>query len=229
MRQIRRSAPLLASTVLLISSLSSFASNKDAPDALTPPPPMPRNAAAQLFLGSVEVTAASVLLTHLDSPDVRKVKKQLSAVQDRLGTTKLLMTKSEAEAELQKLTEIQKMIPVDEGIVVNQQIERLEAQLKSGAFITAEERAAQVAAAEVQIATLRANILVAGKGFLKKGLKGLNIVGGTLLIVDVTGRVYIWAALGRNPRLSPLVSVVRNRIVYSQWGAEPATESSEPK
>ncbi|MBX9766479.1 MAG: hypothetical protein K2X47_04330 [Bdellovibrionales bacterium] len=190
----------LALVATLLVTFNGQAQNRQDDDAIFTEPK--KAGWTQILLGFAEALAAKKLIQGLEAES-----KVLRSAERELAEARGLLT---SEAQRRGLiNSIEKNVEnwhpdVDVDGLRDEANERI-AQLRSQEIVTPAQKEARIAAAQAELASVRKMIIEAAssKKILKTTFRALRIVGSTLLITDVLGRVYVWNAMDANPTLSP--------------------------
>ncbi len=199
-----------AVALAIMTATTVHAQNRQDSDAIFTEPA--KAGWTQIFLGFVELIAAGKVYPGLESEikSLKSAELNLTMAQEAITSERQRERAIQAILDNKENYEFGEVDPDDLKSSASKRIERL----KSGSVMTAEAKTAAIEAAKVEVASARQVAVEAAqnKGILQKGIKGLRIVGSTLLVADVVGRIYVWNALDANPTISPGAAYIQHLI-----------------
>lgn len=189
---------ILILSAILMASFSALAdSNREDDERIFNEEQSSRE--SQVILGFLEAGGSAKLFETIN------LSSELKRAEKRLRRANSLLTEKEKRA---KLDEIGKRIElIHEVSYKNNQaiINNLSNEIKLlvyRAAVTSEEKEKAIQDASKEINRLRAKGIKVSK--LAHSIKSMKIVGGSLLMMDVAGRIIVWNCLDADPTLTPV-------------------------
>ena len=226
--------------VLAVGS-QSWAQNKDAVDQSMPRPV--RSEGTQVFLGAVDLMAANAFFKNLDSPEAKLAKENLSIAEKELRSANDLRTREDSLRKIEDLkaqlsveessssgvesmrnskimqlrsgrqTYAEKLQAANSAVETRAEIKRLENVLELGLDVDKVAKAEKIAVASERVSVARRDLVLINPSAFKQGVKAVKVIGGSLFVLDLAGRVYVWNALEQgNPGFTPVPGMVKGLL-----------------
>lgn len=212
---------------LLICCTSIFASNRYDDNRIFNE--RKKGEGTQIILGIADVWASQALYEMQKSKVVttedKQYRKMIDQAEKELAAAKREMTPAEQDAKVlkyeKKISRLKENIEIlrkekpwgYKGQILEAQSEigKLDERIEktsTKAVISTEEKNAKVESAKEKVSIARKNLIDAdikeSKYKYSKNVRRVALVGSSLFIVDVLGRIYVWNALNANPTFTPV-------------------------
>lgn len=208
----RRNFSFLTTSVLLFSSLTLYASNRDLEDKVFDEPQ--RGEWAQIWIGGFEYFAAEMI-----RPQLGGELKSVKAAEFELKITRHLAT-----SDSQRVQALEAILNNPHNFYFKSDVGKV-SELKKGAaelyqrvksteIMTKVEKTALIESAKKEVANARTTALTAArnKGLLHKGVKFLRMGTSIILYGDFLARIYIWNALKADPTYFPVATYLKKKL-----------------
>lgn len=236
----------ILSALLILAPLSSYADDRDSETF----PHKSGPAEVQFILGLGDAIGTGTLWGYdaykrVDSNNPKNVYKvwmakieeqklSIQSAQEKLSEARNSLTDVEKKTRIEQL---ETRIADSKSGVAAMKDELI--RVRNATAISESEKAARIAKFEGEIGSARREILNITKesGFTTRSpaWSAVRIIGGTLFLADLAGRVYVWNAMDRNPTLSPLGAYSAKKvgdawqIVKNEFADESKTEAKDEK